>query len=243
MHLLAMDVMSMILLWFPAVFMVALTYVLHRFPPHASNMSYGYRTRRSMTSTEAWDHAQARSFLVMRDWTIWMVLWTPLAQWRWGGESAILVMSGLLTLGVMLPLFLVERELKQGPPYTAQGSVHGIALACCFLLLLSVFRPITHDGSEPERRETGVLTKVGWSTSSADVFLRLEDDECHYYINRGLEMGIDTLRWSEVLTGQEVTLEVVDRPAGLNWFGSVGPVRGVMFQSDTLYRTGVVRNP
>ena len=114
---------------------------------------------------------------------------------------------------------------------------------CCFLLLLSVFRPITHDGSEPERRETGELSSVGWSTSSADVFLRLEDDECHYYINRGLEMGIDTLRWSEVLTGREITLEVVDRPAGLNWFGRVGPVRGVMFQGDTLYRTGTVRNP
>ena len=54
---------------------------------------------------------------------------------------------------------------------------------------------------------------------------------------------IDTLSWSEMLTGHEITLEVVDRPAGLNWFGSVGPVRGVMFQDDTLYRTGTVRNP
>ena len=50
-------------------------------------------------------------------------------------------------------------------------------------------------------------------------------------------------RWSQLLTGREITLEVVDRPAGLNWFGRVGPVRGVLFQGDTLYRTGVVRNP
>jgi len=238
-----MDVVSLILLWFPAVFMLGLTTILRRFPPHSSNMTYGYRTRRSMASAEAWDHAQVRAFQLTRDWTIGIVLWTPLAHWIWGGESAILVMSGLLTLGVMLPLFFVERELKQGPPYTAQGGVYGTALACCFLLLLSIFRPITHDGSEPERRETGVLSSVGWSTSSDDVFLRLEDDECHYYINRGLEMGIDTLRWSEMLTGREITLEVVDRPAGLNWFGSVGAVRGVMFQDDTLYRTGTVRNP
>ena len=238
-----MDVVSLILLWFPAVFMLGLTTILRRFPPHSSNMTYGYRTRRSMASAEAWDHAQVRAFQLTRDWTIGIVLWTPLAHWIWGGESAILVMSGLLTLGVMLPLFFVERELKQGPPYTAQGGVYGTALACCFLLLLSIFRPITHDGSEPERRETGVLSSVGWSTSSDDVFLRLEDDECHYYINMGLEMGIDTLRWSEMLTGREITLEVVDRPAGLNWFGSVGAVRGVMFQDDTLYRTGTVRNP
>lgn len=238
-----MDVVSLILIWFPAVFMVVLVGVLHRFPPHASNMAYGYRTRRSMASTEAWDHAQSRTFVLMRDWTIWMVIWTPLAQWRWGGDSAILVTSGLLTLGVLLPLFFVERELKQGAPFSAQGSVHGTALLCCFLLLLSVFKPITHDGSEPERCETGVLSSVSWSTSSADVFLRLENDERHYYINRGLEMGIDTLRWSDMLTGRQITLEVVDRPAGLNWFGSVGPVRGVIFQNDTLYRTGTVRNP
>ena len=238
-----MDVVSLILLWFPAVFMLGLTTILRRFPPHSSNMTYGYRTRRSMASAEAWDHAQVRAFQLTRDWTIGIVLWTPLAHWIWGGESAILVMSGLLTLGVMLPLFFVERELKQGPPYTAQGGVYGTGLACCFLLLLSIFRPITHDGSEPERRETGALSSVGSSTSSDDVFLRLEDDECHYYINRGLEMGIDTLRWSEMLTGREITLEVVDRPAGLNWFGSVGAVRGVMFQDDTLYRTGAVRNP
>ena len=32
-HLLAMDVVSLFLLWFPAVFMVGLTGVLHRFPP------------------------------------------------------------------------------------------------------------------------------------------------------------------------------------------------------------------
>ena len=89
----------------------------------------------------------------------------------------------------------------------------------------------------------GTLEHLSWSVRSEDVFLRLRNDPCHYYINRGLGMGIDTVRWPQALMGREICLEVVDRPAGLNWFGSVGPVRGVIADQDTLYRTGVVRNP
>ena len=98
-----MVLVSLILLWFPAVFMVGLTLMLHQFPPHASNTICGHRTRQNMASTEAWNHAQAQSFQITTDWTMWMVIWTPLAQWTWRGESAHLVMSGLLTLGVRRP--------------------------------------------------------------------------------------------------------------------------------------------
>ena len=57
----------------------------------------------------------------------------------------------------------------------------------------------------------------------------------------GLAMVLRT--WQQTLVGREVTLHVVDRPAGLNWFRSVGPVRGVVLAGDTLYRTGTMRNP
>ena len=181
------------------------------------------------------------AFALTRDWTVWMVLWTPMAHWRWG-VRALFSSCQALTLGVLLPLFFVERELKLGPPLQPRRrSRHRVGVL--FPAVVVGLQANHTRRSEPERRETGVLSSLRWSTSSADVFLRLEDDECHYYINRGLEMGIDTTRWSNALAGQEVTLEVVDRPAGLNWFGSVGPVRGVIFQDDTLYRTGMVRNP
>lgn len=56
-------------------------------------------------------------------------------------------------------------------------------------------------------------------------------------------MGMDSTSWENALSQEQVTIQVVDRPAGLNWFGSVGPVRGVIWGQDTLYRTGVVVNP
>ena len=149
----------------------------------------------------------------------------------------------LMTLGVLLPLFYVERELKKSMPYASRGGVHGIAAMVSLVMLMSVFKPITHDWSEPERTVCGTLDDMSWSVGSEDVFLRLRNDPCHYYINRGLGMDVDTLRWHQALMGREVCLEVVDRPAGLNWFEAVGPVRGVIVANDTLYRTGHVRNP
>ncbi len=223
--------------------MVGLTWALKRWPPNAINPTYGYRTRRSMANRESWDYAQTRSTALIERWTLWMVVWTPLVGWRWGVENGVLIASGLMTLGVLLPLYFVERELRKGPPYRPQGGLVWWTWGLSACLVLSVLRPITHEGYEPERTETGILVSVQWSETSQDVFLRLRDDSCHYYINRGLGMGLDTTAWKRELTGREVQLEVVDRPAGLNWFGRVGPVRGVIVAGDTLYRTGNMRNP
>lgn len=235
--------MLVFLFFFPALFMVGLSLAMHLWPPNSFNKTYGYRTRRSMANQAAWDYAQPRSIELMRHWTWWMVAWTPLVGWRWGLEPGILILSGLMTVGVMLPLFYVERELKKGEPYAAESGVQGWGVMFTLFLALSVMVPITNDGSEPERVTSGTVQSVAWNVSSEDVFLRLRGDECHYYINRGLGMGIDTLAWQTALVGREVQLEVVDRPAGLNWFGRVGPVRGVVLGNDTLYRTGQVRNP
>jgi hypothetical protein len=243
MHLAFMDPVHVVLFFFPLLFLVGLSLALHRWPPKAINPTYGYRTRRSMATQEAWDYAQPRSIDLITHWTWWMVLWTPLVGWRWGLESGILILSGLMTAGVILPLCYVERELKRGKPFAADGGVHGWGTAFTLFVVLSVMKPIEHDGSEPERIASGTVESVAWSVSSQDVFFRLRGDECHYYINRGLGMGIDTAAWKSALVGREVKLEVVDRPAGLNWLGSAGPVRGVILGSDTLYRTGLVRNP
>jgi len=223
--------------------MVGLTWALKRWPPNAINQAYGYRTRRSMANQESWDHAQRRSTSLIKHWTLWMVCWTPCVGWRWGIGNGVLIASGLMTLGVLLPLFFVERELRLGPPYKAQGSLAlwTWGLTTCFVF--SVLRPITHEGYEPERTEIGTLVSFQWSETSQDVFLRLRNDPCHYYINRGLGMGLDTTAWRRELIGCEIQLDVVDRPAGFNWFGKVGPVRGVIVAGDTLYRTGHVRNP
>lgn len=243
MHLAPMDGMLVFLFLFPAFFMVGLSLVLWKWPPNSVNQLYGYRTKRSMASQEAWDYAQVRSVELMRHWTYWMVIWTPLVAWRWGLDPGILVGHMLMTVGVLVPFFYVERELKAGEPHQARGGIRVWGWVLTLTMLASVFVPVTNDASEPEREAKGTLESLTWSTESEDVFIILRGDPCHYYINRGLSMGLDTSLWTRELLGREITLHVVDRPAGLNWFGSVGPVRGVVVGADTLYRTGRIWNP
>ena len=226
----------------PAVFLVVLVAIMKRWPPNSVNRTYGYRTRRSMASQEAWDYAQPRSIELLHQWTIWMVVWTPLVMWRWGLDASVLITNGLMTVGVLLPLWYVERELKH-PPFRASGTLHRFGWGFTAFIFMSTFVPIQHDRDEREAEVRGKVIDLRWHERSRDVGIQLDEDETHYYINRGLDMGMDSLAWNRAVVGRTVTLQVVDRPAGLNWFGSVGPVRGVILEGDTLYRTGSVVNP
>ena len=140
MHLACMNVYQIVLLWLPAVFMVLLAGALHVWPPSNINGLYGYRTRRSMSSPEAWNHAQSRSNSLIIQWTGYMVLWAAILSWIGRGEEAVLTASGLMTLGVLLPLIFIEQELKQGPPYSSMRSTHPIAIVCTTLLLISALK-------------------------------------------------------------------------------------------------------
>ena len=76
--------------------------------------------------------------------------------------------------------------------------------------------PVQNDRSEPEKQVEGEVVALRWHTSSRDVGFSLAGDDTHYYINRGLDMGMDSTAWTAHVLGQTVVLEVVDRPAGLN---------------------------
>ena len=117
--------------------------------------------------------------------------------------------------------------------------VCGLAFPALFLFLFGP--PIYHDRAEPERTVTGVVAHLGWSEKSQDLQIRLAGDSGHYYLNRALEMGINGAEWKAAMMGDTVTLEVVDRSWGLAKWSGVGPIRGVIFHGDTVYRTGRVR--
>lgn len=114
----------------------------------------------------------------------------------------------------------------------------GGIMAVPLLFLLVFGPPITHDRPEPERSVTGTVVHFGWSVESRDVQIRLEDDAHHYYINRALDMGMEPAVWRSALLGSTVTLQVVHRSWGLARWTGVGPIRGIILDGDTLYRTG-----
>ena len=125
---------------FPTVFLVVLVAIMKRWPPNSVNRTYGYRTRRSMASQESWEYAQPRSIELLRQWAVWMVVWTPLVIWRWGLDASVLIMNGLMTIGVILPLWYIERELNQ-PPFRASGTFYRFGWCItAFIMCAPIFR-------------------------------------------------------------------------------------------------------
>ena len=79
-----------------------------------------------------------------------------------GGMDA----SGVVAMGGgdrnLGDLLVVERELKAGPPFVRSGGVRGLAVGLSVTMLSTVLKPITHDGSEPERTVCGTLEHLSW---------------------------------------------------------------------------------
>ncbi|MBL6619505.1 MAG: SdpI family protein [Flavobacteriales bacterium] len=88
--------------------------VVRRNMPKKPNGVYGYRTRRSMSSQQAWDYANRRSIDLMA-----MFSWPNIAAavpctLYLDLDSAQLILYTAMTVFCVLPLAVVERELARG---------------------------------------------------------------------------------------------------------------------------------
>lgn len=95
---------------------------------------------------------------------------------------------------------------------TTRQKVWGIGAIIAFMLLVMVFTPVPQPIPENCKVVEGKVLKV-YSPCCQDVGIKLEADEDRYYINRGLERGIDVEAWQQSLEGQVVQLSVIRR----NW--------------------------
>ena len=77
-------------------------------------------------------------------------------------------------------------------------------------LLILAFTPVPQPVPENCYRVTGVVKKV-YVPCCGDVAIELEGDEHLHYIDRGEDHGIDVSAWNDLLTGNQVTLQVIRR--------------------------------
>lgn len=99
--------------------MILFGVLFQKYPPKEINGAYGYRTTRSMKTQEAWDFAQN---YFAKLWLRWGLALLPITilpmlfvlgknQHTVGIVSGIL--CGVLCVLLCLPIFFVERALKQ----------------------------------------------------------------------------------------------------------------------------------
>jgi uncharacterized membrane protein len=83
-------------------------------PPRKINALYGYRTKRSMKSQEAWDFAQLYSAKKMIFWGIILIAFSLIGLLFSLNETAEFLV-GLLAMsaGIGIPIYQTEKELKR----------------------------------------------------------------------------------------------------------------------------------
>ena len=93
-------------------FILALGLITKYFPPKKPNNLYGYRTTRSMKNQDVWDFANkfsANTFIVSG---IVMTI-ISLLTWQLNEENFALVNLFSLLFGLVISIYLTERELKK----------------------------------------------------------------------------------------------------------------------------------
>lgn len=90
---------------------------------------------------------------------------------------------------------------------TKLGMLLGLALVVLVVLALTPVPRATPQGCDTV---TGRVASVT-TPCCLDVHLWLEGDPHRYYINRGVEQGIDVAAWHRRLAGKQVELKVIRR--------------------------------
>ncbi|MER3329575.1 MAG: SdpI family protein [Candidatus Kapaibacterium sp.] len=86
-----------------------------KFPPKKINSLYGYRTKRSMASQDAWDFAQPYSGKMMLKYMVIYTFTASLAVPKKDIYLTVCVLISLITMIVFMaiPIIKTEKELKE----------------------------------------------------------------------------------------------------------------------------------
>ena len=75
------------------------------------------------------------------------------------------------------------------------------------------------------------------SSCCGDVQIRLQNDACTYYINRGLEQGLDLDRIQNQLVGKQVEIHLIERSwSPLDPLDRMAPVSQVTTEGQVVYQ-------
>ena len=82
------------------------------FPPKKINSIYGYRTRRSMQSEDAWREANTYSSNAMIVLAVLVSIFQLFTYWLFEEPVALSLSAGFLVVGAIVMIFRTERHLK-----------------------------------------------------------------------------------------------------------------------------------
>ena len=103
-----------------------------------------------------------------------------------------------------------------------------------FSVPLLILRPVPIVAESEALTMKGVVTYI-YEGGIKDVVFRIKDTETIYYINRGLENGLDLAELKEKLIGKEVTIKYPKYWTPLDWDNNINHLSKLEFEGEVIF--------
>ena len=103
-----------------------------------------------------------------------------------------------------------------------------------FSVPLLILRPVPIVAESEALTMKGVVTYI-YEGGIKDVVFRIKDTETIYYINRGLENGLDLAELKEKLIGKEVTIKYPKYRTPLDWDNNIKHLSKLEFEGEVIF--------
>ena len=103
-----------------------------------------------------------------------------------------------------------------------------------FIMAVLIFRPVPIVSEDKAISESGIVKEI-YSNKGNDVIFVMENTERRFYINRGLENGLELNNLKEKLIGNEIVVKYPNYWTPLDWNNSVIHISKVEFNDEIVF--------
>lgn len=103
-----------------------------------------------------------------------------------------------------------------------------------FILSALIFRPVPIVAESKAITQTGIVSKI-YCNSGNDIVFILENNPQRYYINRGLENGLELNKLKNQLIGNTIIIKYPKYWTPLDWNNSIRHVSKVEFENEVVF--------
>ena len=102
------------------------------------------------------------------------------------------------------------------------------------IIAVLIFRPVPIVSEDKTISESGIITEI-YSNKGNDVIFVMENTQRRFYINRGLENGLELNNLKEKLIGNQIVVKYPKYWTPLDWNNSVRHISKVEFNDEIVF--------
>lgn len=103
-----------------------------------------------------------------------------------------------------------------------------------FTIAVLIFRPVPIVSEKDAVTERGIVSEI-YSNAGNDIIFLMENNERKFYINRGLENGLELNSLKEKLIGNTIVVKYPKYWTPLDWNNSIRHISKVEFSDEILF--------